>query len=55
MSNEFTALIEKDGEWYVGYGPEITEANGQGHTVEECRNSLAQAIELIRQESDHEI
>ena len=47
MSNEFTALIEKDGDWYVGYCPEIPGANGQGHTVEECRDDLAQAIGLI--------
>jgi predicted RNase H-like HicB family nuclease len=47
MSNEFTALIEKDGEWYVGYCPEIPGANGQGHTVKECRDDLAKAIALI--------
>jgi len=47
MSNEFTALIEKDGEWYVGYCPEIPEANGQGQTVDECRADLAKAIGLI--------
>jgi predicted RNase H-like HicB family nuclease len=47
MNNEFTAIIEHDGEWYVGYCPEIPGANGQGRTVEECRLSLAAAIELI--------
>jgi predicted RNase H-like HicB family nuclease len=47
MRNEFTAVIERDGEWYVGYCPEIPGANGQGHTVEECRVSLADAIALI--------
>jgi predicted RNase H-like HicB family nuclease len=30
MRNEFTAVIEKDGEWYVGWSPEIPGANGQG-------------------------
>lgn len=47
MHNEFTAIIERDGEWYIGYCPEIPGANGQGQTVEECRQSLAEAIALI--------
>jgi len=47
MSNEFTAVIERDGEWFVGWSPEIPGANGQGHTLEECRENLAQAIALI--------
>jgi predicted RNase H-like HicB family nuclease len=47
MKNEFTAIIEPDGEWFIGYCPEIPGANGQGHTREECRASLADAIALI--------
>ncbi len=47
MQNEFTAVIEPDGEWFVGFCPEIPEANGQGHTIEECRENLAQAIALV--------
>ena len=47
MRNEFTAVIEQDGEWYVGWSPEVPGANGQGHTVEECRADLAAAIALI--------
>ena len=47
MRNEFTAIIERDGEWYIAYCPEIPGANGQGRTKEEARNSLAKAIELI--------
>ncbi|MBK9215237.1 MAG: type II toxin-antitoxin system HicB family antitoxin [Chloracidobacterium sp.] len=47
MNSEFTAIIERDGEWYIGYCPEIPGANGQGRTVEECRSNLASAIELI--------
>ena len=47
MHNEFTAVIEKDGDWFVAWSPEIPGANGQGHTVEECRESLAAAILLI--------
>ena len=47
MRNEFTMVIEQDGEWFIGYCPEIPGANGQGHTVEECREDLAEAIALI--------
>jgi len=47
MRNEFTAVVERDGEWYIAYCPEIPGANGQGLTVEECRRNLAEAIALI--------
>jgi predicted RNase H-like HicB family nuclease len=47
MHNEFTAVFERDGEWYVAYCPEIPGANGQGRTKEEARRSLADAIALI--------
>lgn len=47
MRNEFTAIIEPDGEWFIGYCPEIPGANGQGRTLEECRKNLAEAIALI--------
>ena len=47
MENKFTAIIEKDGEWYIAYCPEIPGANGQGKTVEEAKESLAAAITLI--------
>jgi predicted RNase H-like HicB family nuclease len=47
MRNEFTSVIERDGEWFVGYCPEIPGANGQGHTIEECRANLSEAIALI--------
>ena len=47
MKHEFTAVFERDGEWYVAYCPEIPGANGQGRTKEEARESLAGAIALI--------
>jgi predicted RNase H-like HicB family nuclease len=47
MRNEFTAIIEQDGEWYIAYCPEVPGANGQGRTIEECRRNLAGAIALI--------
>ena len=47
MRNEFTAIIEQDGDWFIAYCPEIPGANGPGRTIEECRESLADAIALI--------
>jgi len=47
MRNEFTAIIEQDGEWYIAWCPKVPGANGQGRTREECRSSLAEATALI--------
>lgn len=47
MHNEFTAIVEREDEWFVAYCPEIPGANGQGRTKEECLKSLSDAIELI--------
>jgi predicted RNase H-like HicB family nuclease len=47
MHNEFTALIERDGNWYVAYCPEVPGANGQGTTKQEAITSLRDAIVLI--------
>lgn len=47
MSNTYTAIFERDGEWHIAYCPEVPGANGQGRTKQEARASLASAIELI--------
>ena len=47
MHNEFTAIIEKDDDWYIAFCPEIPGANGQGKTIEECKQNLSEAIALI--------
>ena len=47
MRNEFTALIERDGRWYIAYCPEIPGANGQGKTKAAALKSLSGAIALI--------
>lgn len=50
MRHEFTAIYERDGDWYIAYCPEVPGANGQGRTKDEARKSLAEAIELILQD-----
>ncbi|HEX3070528.1 MAG TPA: type II toxin-antitoxin system HicB family antitoxin [Thermoanaerobaculia bacterium] len=47
MHNEFTAIIEKDDDWFIAFCPEIPGANGQGRTREEARTSLGESITLI--------
>ena len=47
MRHQFTAIIERDEQWFVGFCPEVPGANGQGLTQDECLKSLAQAVELI--------
>jgi predicted RNase H-like HicB family nuclease len=50
MRNEFTAIIERDGDWFIAYCPEVPGANGQGRSKEEARASLSEAISLILQD-----
>ena len=50
MRNEFTAIIERDGKWFVAYCPEVPGANGQGRTKAAARRSLVGGIALILQD-----
>ncbi len=55
MHNEFTAIIEPAPEGgYFAYCPEIPGANGQGETIEECSQNLADAIVLILEDRREE-
>ena len=48
MKGEFTAIIEEAQEGgYWAICPEIPGANGQGETIEEAKESLKGAIQLI--------
>ena len=47
MRNEFTAVVEQDGPWYVAYCAEVPGANGQGRTRDECLANLREGIALI--------
>ena len=54
MRNEFTAVIELDGDWYVAYCPEIPGANGQGKSKDEAKGNLADAILMILEDRREE-
>jgi len=50
MSNQFTAVVEQDGPWFIAYCPEVPGANGQGRTKDQALENLAEAIALILQD-----
>jgi len=47
MESAFTAIFEKVDDWYIRYVEELPGANTQGRTLEETRENLHEAIELI--------
>jgi predicted RNase H-like HicB family nuclease len=52
---QFTAIIEREGDGYVALCPELDIAS-QGNTVEEARQNLAEALELFFEHaSDSEV
>jgi len=56
MKAEFTAIIEaapEGGYWAIC--PEVPGANGQGETIEETKNSLKEAIQLILEDRKADI
>ncbi len=56
MKAEFTAIIEpapEGGYWAIC--PEVPGANGQGETIEEAKNNLREAIELILEDRRQDI
>ena len=54
MTNEFTAVVEQDGGWFIAYSPEIPGAHGQGRSKEEALHSLSEAIALILEDRREE-
>jgi len=56
MKAEFMAIIEPVSEGgYWAMCPEISGANGQGETIEEAKDSLKEAIELILEDRREDI
>lgn len=44
---QFTAVYQKRGKWYVGYVEEVGGVNSQGRTMREVRNNLQEALGLV--------
>jgi len=43
---QLTAIIQREGDWFVSLCPEVDVAS-QGRTVEESRRNLIEAVELF--------
>ncbi len=51
----FTALVQRDGKWFIAFCPEVPGANGQGRTRGACLKNLAAAIKLMLAIEEEEI
>lgn len=53
--NGYTAVIQRDGKWWIGWLEEIPSVNGQGETREELlddlRSALRDVLEMNRDEA----
>lgn len=53
--NSFTAVIKRDGPWWIGWIEEIPGVNSQGETreelIENLRSALEVAIQMNREEA----
>ena len=47
MQREFMSVIERRGNWYIGYVEELPGVNTQGKTLKEVRGNLKEALCLI--------
>jgi predicted RNase H-like HicB family nuclease len=49
MVNQYTGVFEQVGEWWTGHVEELPGCNVQEATLEEARESLKEAIQLVVQ------
>lgn len=58
MHGQFTAILKKDGDWWIGWIEEVRGVNAQEATKEELLDSLREALqdvlELNREEARRE-
>ena len=47
MTATLTAVYERHDNWYIGYVEELPGVNVQEATIEEARESLQEAVQLI--------
>ena len=55
LAQQFTAIIQRDGKWFIAFCPEVPGANGQGRTRASCLKSLAEAIKLMLEIQEEEL
>lgn len=47
MERRFTAIYQKEDDMWVAWVEELPGANTQGYTLDEARENLKEAVELI--------
>jgi predicted RNase H-like HicB family nuclease len=47
VERQFTAVIVKSGSWYAGTVKELSGVHSQGRTIEEVKENLVEAVQLI--------
>jgi predicted RNase H-like HicB family nuclease len=47
MENHFTAVFEREDNWWIAYVEELPGAHTQGTTLEEARENLKEAVALV--------
>jgi predicted RNase H-like HicB family nuclease len=45
MATPYTAVIQQDGEWWIGWVEEVPGVNSQGRTRDELLDNLRDALE----------
>jgi predicted RNase H-like HicB family nuclease len=52
VTASYTAVVQQDGEWWIGWVEEVPGVNSQGHTrdelLENLRDALEEALEINR-------
>ena len=55
MIASYTAVVQRDGEWWIGWVEEVPGVNSQGATREELldnlRDALEEALEMNREDA----
>lgn len=55
MAADYSAIVQRDGEWWIGWIEEVPGVNSQGRTrevlLENLRDALAEALEMNRAEA----
>ena len=49
MENRYTGVFERVGDWWIGHVEELPGCNVQEHSLDEARESLKEAVQLIVQ------
>jgi len=55
LARQFTAIVQRDGKWFIAFCPEVPGANGQGRTRASCLKSLAAGIKLMLDIQEEEL